>query len=337
MAAVCGEAAGAVFPPEAGSLLTVEFIIQNGIYKAIPTRIAFDRDAPLGVTTTELPWVNFSNPAPAPALGGSGVDTKRDLVYTHGGCTGQFFITDVHGGSSVLFPTPPALRCIQNFVYDEAEDRMIALGGRAASSASAAAGRSLVETVAEIDAAGRVRVLFDLRGRIPSGLAYLHAWQSLTSFDTNTREAWAMILRPTTGDEFMLRVDVDTGDARVDDFGGANVHHFFDEASGQRFFFNCEEPSSILTSADDTVQLQPFMAAELPPSIGCSRWFVGGGYDGERRQHFVLFRDGDRLAVGVSDLANRDFQGVLPLDIDADAIALPANFVFRVTEFVGDP
>src|SRR5687767_7319889 len=81
MAQVCDEAAAPVFPPEAGSLLTVEFIIQNGIYKAIPTRIAFDPDASLGVTTTELPWVNFPTPAPAPALGGSGVDTKRDLVY----------------------------------------------------------------------------------------------------------------------------------------------------------------------------------------------------------------------------------------------------------------
>jgi hypothetical protein len=114
------------------------------VFACHPLKLSWGGQDPRGFSSHSLGefelQVNLSEPASfEPTLKSSAVDLSSQRVFWHGGCSSEYFVTDMVSGHTQRFPIDPtriglpdASRgvCLAELVFDPASGVAVALGGR---------------------------------------------------------------------------------------------------------------------------------------------------------------------------------------------------------------
>ncbi len=313
-------------------------------------------------TTTKLPEVTQAithdrlehDPSVIAISGlvGSTIDAAHRRVFWHADCDASYHVTDLESGTTETFAldldalgvTDQSLGfCLQEWMYDDARGRAIAIGGRQDRLGGANNEKSRVELVLAVDAHGGVEVLHDLRGKIDPRYRFLHEFQTIASRDHDSEDVIApLAMAPST--ESQLVLNLTSGDVTVATHGGARVHRFYDVVARQQTALDCNVPGLTSTHiGTDPNPRIPIPRAELVEQgmTGCVPGFVGGAYDPVSGKE-LLFMHGSAtpadgaFVIAVADLRSDRWLGFFETDATFGALGMTDvgnKRLFMSTEF----
>jgi hypothetical protein len=321
------------------------------------------RIAPGGATTTtKLPEVTQpitharSQPGliALPGLVGSTVDRVNRRVFWHADCDGGYHVTDIDTGVTTTFaidraalgiPTDTRGFCLNEWAFDERRQVAVAIAGQQDRTGGTVNEKSSLEYVLALDGEGGVRLLHDLRGRLDPRLRFLHEFQTIASLDPDRDELVAPVVRPDSGVEDQVLVNIATGAASLIGQGGARVHRFFDVAARRQTALDCSIngfTNALVGPSTPRVQLSLQELTVLGINA-CIPGFTGGAYDPVGTKELLLLRaqqitPAGVFFLGVADMTTNRWLGIGATDARYDQLGMSAvtasQRLFLSTEFI---